>query len=174
MTGQEYGPSPCPRRWSARTLLQCESNLARPLFVAIAVWLSDLRKRCVFFVYVSACLQTSACPLPSRNGAKCGWSFYLGVTRVPRRCGGRDERRLLTMSVTSVNAGCPCINVYIYSLTSIVPHCNLFPHLRPRSSPTPLVSLLKRRWRERPEEPCNKKQTQISEKKKGTPFLLVS
>lgn len=171
VTGQEHGPSPCLRRWFARTLLQCESSLARPLFAAVAVWLSDLRKRCMFFVYVSACLQTSACPLPSRDGAK--WSFYLGVTRVPRQCGGRDERRLLTMSVTSVNAGCPCINVYIYSLTSIVPHCNLFPHLRPRSSPTPLVLLMKRRWRERPEERCNKKQTQISEKKKGHPFLLV-
>lgn len=76
------------------------------------------------------------------------------------------RRRLLTMSVTSVNAGCPCINVYIYSLTSLVPHCNLFPHLPPCSSPTPLVLLMKRWWRERPEEPCNKKQTHIPGKQK--------
>uniref|UniRef100_A0A224YCX7 Uncharacterized protein n=1 Tax=Rhipicephalus zambeziensis TaxID=60191 RepID=A0A224YCX7_9ACAR len=119
----------------ARTLLQRESSPpARPPFSAIAAWLSDLiyKKRCVFSVYISRLFyETPAvCSLPCRGRAR-RWSVLLfWASRVSsRRRAGGDERCLSTMSVTSVNAGCPCINVYIYSLTNIVPRHNPFAHL---------------------------------------------
>lgn len=108
--------------------------LARPGFgcCCVVVWFNRKKKKvCVLRVCLSLVLRNARCLLAAF--LRLSWArpvLLFWESRVSsRRRGGGDERHLSTMSVTSVNAGCPCINVYIYSLTNIVPRRNPFSHL---------------------------------------------
>lgn len=82
---------------------------------SMVIWFKA-KKMCMSTVCAPACLKMFACPLLSDEA--------MNVEVIDRLIWARpplddvvEARCLLTVNVTSVNAGCLCINVYIYSLT---------------------------------------------------------
>lgn len=175
MTGREHGPSLRHSEWFARTLLQCESSLARPPFAAVAVWLSDFKEKvCVLRVRLR--LFTHArLPIAFSQRSKVWLVLLFGRRACPPAMWRERRGRPVDYECDFCKCWLPvykCVHIFSYE------HCSPLqpvPHLPSRSSATPpMLLLMKRRWRERDQKsPAIRSKHRFQEKKKGHPFFLL-